>query len=588
MSVPDYISNTNLGASNSLVASLPTEYVDVRDHGARLDGSHDDSGAIQTALDEAAKSGTPDLVYLPEGTAHIAQTITLSSEHSGVTLKGAGSGSHLRLAGGFTRNHQLLKVDARRDSAPVTDVTFRDFRIDGQGDTQSDKQGWGILVWDSGNGDDNLLIENLWTHEFSGSNLQLMAPGTTVRFVSSWGARHYHGIGIECSVDDSSCPVVVEYAHCRDNQIHGVDCSHGHTVVKHVLSEENGWGGKNSDEGFTGYWEDVVFRNNEKCGYMSIEAPHRKSITMKRVMAYGNGWTGLRLVGDTDFILEDVVALENDTKDARRGNIFIGGGNTVSGTSIRTGSPANGPALEISSYDTGTPVGSVSELVHDGSTITNESDVTFGATTQSTVDPLPLPTNPDAGGDGTQQDSTSLPSLLVIDGSSIQDSLNYEITVSGEIEKTDEVGSINDVDVINGSTATGWVTGTVDGYRFSGDITDMSFSQSQEVDKLSISVDGEEIPLESPSTPTENTLEIQPTDTQMDLDEPIEFFVRTEGPATVNTTESVSQFESDTVTVGFSYWWPTKLTFTGKLVEAHVPPNSVAVLNGDETPVSEL
>lgn len=586
MTVPDYISNANIGASNSLVASLPSDYVDVRDHGARLDGSHDDSSAIQAALDEAAKSGTSNVVYLPKGTAHLTRGLVLSSEHSGVTLKGTGSESHLRLTSGFSRNHQLLKVDARRESTPVTDLTIRDLRIDGQGHTQTDKQGWGILTWNSDNGDANILLENLWAHDFAGSNFQIHTPDTTLRYVSTWGAKNYHGIGLECSVDDPSRPVVVEYAHCRANKIHGVDASHGHTEVKHVLSEKNGWGGKNSNEGYSGYWEDVVFRNNEECGYMSIEAPHMESITMKRVMARGNGWTGLRFTGDSTFNFDEVVALENDQKDARRGNIFIGGGSTIKGTAIRTGAPANGPALEISAYDTGTPSGSITEIVHDGGTVQNDSNVTFGSVTESTVDPLPTPTNPDAG--STEQESSSLPHLLVVDGSAVTERLRYEITVSEEIVKTDEAGNPNDSDVIDGSTVTGIVKGGIDGFRFSGEVTDLSVSDPTRADSLVVSVDGEDISLESPSTPTENTLEIQPTDTQMDLDEPIEFFVRTEGPATVNTTESVTQFESDTVTVGFSYWWPTKLTFTGKLVEAHVPPNSVAVLNGNETPVSEL
>jgi hypothetical protein len=69
--------------------------------------------------------------------------------------------------------------------------------------------------------------------------------------------------------------------------------------------------------------------------------------------------------------------------------------------------------------------------------------------------------------------------------------VEYELTVSGELEKsTARDGSINSGDEIDGSTASGYVLGGTDSYRFAGEITDLTVDDP---DAVSIYLDGEEV-----------------------------------------------------------------------------------------------
>ena len=69
--------------------------------------------------------------------------------------------------------------------------------------------------------------------------------------------------------------------------------------------------------------------------------------------------------------------------------------------------------------------------------------------------------------------------------------VEYELSVSGELEKsTARDGSINSGDEIDGSTASGYVLGGTDSYRFAGEITDLTVDDP---DAVSIYLDGEEV-----------------------------------------------------------------------------------------------
>lgn len=67
---------------------------------------------------------------------------------------------------------------------------------------------------------------------------------------------------------------------------------------------------------------------------------------------------------------------------------------------------------------------------------------------------------------------SQLPNTLVIDGSDHPRAVStYAFTVTGEVEKSGQLGSINDYDEAADGQITGRVVGGADGYRFSGEIT---------------------------------------------------------------------------------------------------------------------
>ncbi len=86
--------------------------------------------------------------------------------------------------------------------------------------------------------------------------------------------------------------------------------------------------------------------------------------------------------------------------------------------------------------------------------------------------------DPSDGGDdtsdGSDDGSTSeLDRTLTVDGTGTSWT-DYEFTVSGEIAENPDVGTIGTGDSIDGSTASGFVNGGIDGYLFSGDVVDIT------------------------------------------------------------------------------------------------------------------
>ncbi|NHN49859.1 hypothetical protein G9464_20020 [Halostella sp. JP-L12] len=81
----------------------------------------------------------------------------------------------------------------------------------------------------------------------------------------------------------------------------------------------------------------------------------------------------------------------------------------------------------------------------------------------------------DGSGDSTDDtsDSTALPNSLVVDGTQSGTRSTYRFKVTGDIEKDADLGSINDGDVVADGHAEGFVAGGKDGYRFSGQVTEL-------------------------------------------------------------------------------------------------------------------
>ena len=113
----------------------------------------------------------------------------------------------------------------------------------------------------------------------------------------------------------------------------------------------------------------------------------------------------------------------------------------------------------------------------------------------------------DASGTSTFTTATPEPTTnsLVIDGSPSPSTLNaYSFSVSGDVEKSARLGSIQASDTVSGSTAQGEVLGGKDGYRFTGEITAFNVGGNPTVE-----VNGEEIdPASLGDTTLPNTLVI--------------------------------------------------------------------------------
>ena len=362
--LPEVVRQAPVGASNAKVPEVPNDVIDVRDHGAQLDGSTDDRDALQSALDAAASSeGT---VYIPEGEVLVDGRVFFKERHNGVTLRGAGSGTHVRLAGGQGGTHSVFHVKGRNE--PIQGLTIASLRIDGQKEKQSDTNGWGIVTYNGGYLNQDILIQNVWVHDCAGTNLVLGAAGTRVENASVWNAGRWHGVLTNPKKGE---PLVLDGIHAYNNGIHGLDCSRGHTVVRNTLTEENGWGAKNTDNTDSCTWKNVVFRNNDNHGYM-IPVATQGPITFDNVLAEGNGRSGFRFNEKGEVQIKTLVARANDSTGNGDGNIYIGGSMEVDADTVYSfDSYTDG--LVLDDYNGG-PNGHIDTYVHGG----NDRDVIRG------------------------------------------------------------------------------------------------------------------------------------------------------------------------------------------------------------------
>ncbi|WP_416841654.1 hypothetical protein [Haloferax sp. DFSO52] len=100
------------------------------------------------------------------------------------------------------------------------------------------------------------------------------------------------------------------------------------------------------------------------------------------------------------------------------------------------------------------------------------------------VDPATLDGSSDSSGSGDSSTDTTTTHELVIDGEGRSELTNYEFTVSGSVEQTDDPGEDN----VSGSSVTGAVGGGLDSFDFTGEITSFSIDGPAKV-----TVDGTEV-----------------------------------------------------------------------------------------------
>ncbi|WP_276301488.1 hypothetical protein [Halorussus lipolyticus] len=106
-----------------------------------------------------------------------------------------------------------------------------------------------------------------------------------------------------------------------------------------------------------------------------------------------------------------------------------------------------------------------------GGTETTVADLTSSSDTTTT--------DGDSSSGDSSDSSTQLPNRLVVDGTDHPNQLaRYSFTVSGDVEKAPDLGSINGFDTVDATTVEGRVVGGRDGFRFSGEITNFRLDGS--------------------------------------------------------------------------------------------------------------
>ncbi|GAB4253041.1 MAG: hypothetical protein Kow00129_13960 [Thermoleophilia bacterium] len=205
--------------------------LDVRDFGAAGNGTRDDTAAIQSALDRARPGDSvllPRGIYLVSGGATAGGALELPD---GITLRGEGEKTVLRLAGGQNAWTRVVSGDN------VQDVTLADFVVDANQSAQIDTTQQHAIFFSGGSG---IEVSNVTVNNAGASGVQLYKTQDAVlRGLQVTGARE--GIALVGSGSQKTADILVEGGHLAENT-YGVLLGDAQGVVlQGVTLESNKW-----------------------------------------------------------------------------------------------------------------------------------------------------------------------------------------------------------------------------------------------------------------------------------------------------------------------------------------------------------
>ena len=268
---------------------------DIRDYGATVDGTTDDTAAILRAVDAASPGGT---VYLPAGDILVSgfesdgKAIQLDASNADLTITGAGAGdggTTLNFAGGHEGVHGAIDIRTDRGESIGT-VRLEKFAVVGNKSEQGQNPGIGIHTEANG----EFVMRDCRVSSWRNAGLKLSgAMKADVQY---------------CSFDNNGL---------RSNGGHDISPNQAweptETLVKHVLCTNSGGvsidvGQDNDAQLQTVLIDRCVLKDSRGSLKLSTE---NKSTTVRNTQMLGNENTTIPVkVNPTDVSIDDL-ALDN-------------------------------------------------------------------------------------------------------------------------------------------------------------------------------------------------------------------------------------------------------------------------------------
>jgi hypothetical protein len=335
---------------------------DIREFGAAVDGTTDDTQAVRDAIDAV---GTDGSVYFPAGTTLVsaddkteegAKAIKVRGDDlpDGVTFRGDGEESVVRLDGGHEDNHGLF---AWKPEGGISGHVVRDLTVDGNRDEQpadpeNDDNGLNLVVSEAASDDAtvDITFRNVWSVDANTECFTFLQGGCVADRCTARGAGK-HGFGIDTygNVGPVLPPVVVRNSHAFDCDLYGIDCSGGTSLVEDCVLEDNGLGTKTTGQVYEATYRRVRIANNDSIGYQRNDTPtetgENAKVELDHVVAQSNGGRGFRFGRDTEYTVGTVTALGNNSDGEGTGNIAIMDNAAVVADEVRSFNAASGAGI---------------------------------------------------------------------------------------------------------------------------------------------------------------------------------------------------------------------------------------------------
>jgi len=344
---------------------------DVRDFGAAVDGTTDDTQAVRDAIDAVGPGGT---VYFPSGTMLVsaddkteegAKAIEVRGDDlaDDVTFRGDGEESVIRLDGGHEDNHGLFswKPESGISGHVVRDLTVDGNRDEQPADPENDDNGLNLGVSEAGSDDAtvDITFRDVRSVDANTEGFTFLQGGCVAeRCTASGAGKHGFGIDTYDKTGPVRPPVVVRNSHAYDCDIYGIDCSGGTTLVEDCVLEENGWGMKTTGQVIDATYRRVRLANNDSIGYQRNDTPtetgEAATVEFDHVVARLNGDQGFRFGRDTEYAVGTITALGNNGAGSGSGNIAIMDNATVTADEVRSFDAQTGAGIHYWSTEQST------------------------------------------------------------------------------------------------------------------------------------------------------------------------------------------------------------------------------------------
>ena len=379
------------GAGVGSVSAQSGDILNVQDFGAVGDGTTDDTGAINSALDSA---GSGDTVFLPAtGNSYYVtgreSVIDINSSHDGVRLCGEGPDTRVTYGGGNAgSNVNVIALDPRNGG--LENFLLDNLTLDGGLDAVEDDPnvatgvqvhgpegntgrnvsmrihnvratncwGNGISPGSSGTIVSNCTADNNRQHGFGAKNDNTPFQDPPILFVQCLGFGNGFGGGFY-GIDLSGGKATVIDSVFRDNVGNGatkVSVGANEMIYRRVRFENNeGLAFQDTGDGVNlAVFDDVIFNGHDRTFRLSNNGTYRVPSGSELIVAN----TGSDSRGG-------IFITENGSFDAEDGTVWVSG--TGRGAGINDGS--DGGSSSIGTYY---------HASNDGGAIGSENNISFG------------------------------------------------------------------------------------------------------------------------------------------------------------------------------------------------------------------
>ncbi len=338
---------------------------DIRDYGAKVDGSTDDTQAVMDAINAASPG---DTVLFPEGTTVVfPQTgydAAIEIDHTngqGITLAGTGPSSVVKMKGGVDKTRNSWVFGVPMDRGTITGLEFRDFVVDGnkKNNVRAKRPGrgnpTGFNFWPGGKGH-RISIRNVTARNCGASGFRIRGSTVLVDRCTSVN-NDGHGFGIGPWYDTRRPGIVLTNVLAENNVGLGVDHNSGVAAVDGFWCENNGQGGMKVPWPTTrSIIKNGTFRANTNIGFRFNGDPkdqkvHPMHITLDNIVSEDHPWTGFSLGGDVKYDIGTILSRRNNSSGRSQGNIDVLESASLNADRILSYDAASGFGLFYNSSD---------------------------------------------------------------------------------------------------------------------------------------------------------------------------------------------------------------------------------------------